>query len=53
MDGKWNNAKEKGSQEVSISCEPFKIKKYLKTGFFLEIIADRCVFVPSDNRGYV
>ena len=23
MDGKWNNAKEKGSQEIETSCEPF------------------------------
>ena len=25
----------------------------IKTGFFLEIIADMCIFAPSDNRGYV
>lgn len=25
--------------------------KILKTGFFLEIIADRCIVVLSDNRG--
>lgn len=25
--------------------------KILKTGFFLEIIADMCIFASSDNRG--
>ena len=28
-----------------------KLKDVKKTSFFLEIIADRCVLVPSNNRG--
>lgn len=28
-----------------------KLKDIKKTGFFLEIIADMCIFASSDNRG--